>query len=231
MVIINITITLYISQELAGVLLPLFNGNKLVCVRGERTVFAMLDFKLDQGDALILTGPNGSGKSSLLKLMAGLIQPYNGQLKWNDVPISFDIEKHNSRLHFVGHSDPIKPVLTVRENLQFWSDLRPKNHVINSPASALKKLGISNLENVRGGILSEGQKRRVNLARILTVNAPLWLLDEPTTSLDQTAKKNLINAITEHRSNGGMVIISSHVANIASNAQELDLGYFQANTS
>jgi heme exporter protein A len=228
--IIDIPFVLYVSQELAGVPLPLFNGNNLVCFRGERTVFAKLDFSLDQGGALILRGANGSGKSSLLRLMAGLSQPLEGLLKWDNVPILFDIEDHNSRLHFVGHSDPVKTVLTVKENLQFWSKLRIGSRIINSPASALKKLGISHLENVHGGILSEGQKRRVNLARILTTYAPLWLLDEPTTSLDQTSEKNLIDAITEHRSEGGMVVISSHEANIATNAQELDLGYFQASS-
>ena len=215
---------------MAGVPLPLFNGNDLVCIRGERTVFSGLDFSLDQGDALILKGANGSGKSSLLRLMAGLSQPHNGFLKWNGKPISYDMEDHNSRLHYVGHSDPVKPILTVRENIQFWSNLRPKNLIINSPTTALNKLGISNLENVNGAILSEGQKRRVNLARILTVQAPLWLLDEPTTSLDQKAEKNLIDAITAHRSNGGMVVISTHVSDIVSNSQELDLGNFQANT-
>jgi heme exporter protein A len=215
---------------LAGVPLPLFNGNNLICFRGGRTVFANLDFKLDQGDALILRGPNGSGKSSLLRLMAGLSQPQDGLLNWNDVPILFDLENHNSRLHFVGHQDPVKPVLTVRENIQFWTNLRLGARIINTPVSALKILGISHLENVYGGVLSEGQKRRVNLARILTVHATLWLLDEPTTSLDQKAEKNLIDAITQHRSEGGMVVISSHVANIATNARELDLGQFQENS-
>jgi heme exporter protein A len=162
--------------------------------------------------------------------MAGLSQPHDGILKWNDVPILFDLEGHNSRLHFVGHTDPVKPEFTVRENIQFWTDLRLGARIINSPTSALKKLGISHLENVFGGILSEGQKRRVNLARILTIHAPLWLLDEPTTSLDQPAENNLIDAITEHRSEGGMVVISSHVTNIVTNARELDLEQFQVNT-
>ena len=207
--------------------MPHFTGNDLVCLRGGRTVFAKLGFALKKGEAIVLRGPNGSGKSSLLRLMAGLNQPHQGCIKWGSNPIVADLEAHNSRLHYIGHSDPVKAVMTVSENIKFWTNLRPGNKIINSTTSALEKLGISHLKNIHGGILSQGQKRRVNLARILTVFAPLWLLDEPTTALDQTGEVNLIDAIAEHRAKGGMVVISSHDANFATNAHVLDLRQFQ----
>ena len=225
---INISFDLRSHRDFARVPLPLFTGNDLVCFRGGRTVFAKLDFSLEQGEALILRGPNGSGKSSLLRLMAGLSQPQKGCLKWKEKPISVDPEAHNSRLHYIGHSDPVKPVMTVGENTRFWAGLRSGGSSNDTLTLALRKLGISHLRDVQGRFLSEGQKRRVNLARILTVHAPLWLLDEPATALDQTAEESLINAIYEHRARGGMVVISSHVANTLTDAQEIDLGQFRA---
>jgi heme exporter protein A len=222
-------IYLYFSvfhRNFAGVPLPLFTGTNLVCFRGGRTVFKNIDFALEQGEALILRGPNGSGKSSLLRIMAGLSQPQKGCLKWEDDPISFNPEAHNSRLHYIGHSDPVKPVMTVSENIQFWANLRSGKINNDTLTSALKRMGISHLEGVHGRFLSEGQKRRVNLARILATHAPLWLLDEPATALDRTAEKNLIEAITEHQYRGGMVVISSHVANVVNNAREIDLEKF-----
>ncbi len=122
----------------------------------------------------------------------------------------------------------MKPVLTVTENICFWSSLRRSSGDGDTLASALAKLGISHLADVPGRFLSAGQKRRVNLARILAARAPLWLLDEPATALDRAAEQNLNDAITEHRAGGGMVVISSHAADTMADAREIDLGQFQA---
>ncbi len=104
--------------------MPLFSGHDLTCVRGERRVFAHLRFALDPGDALVLTGANGSGKTSLLRLMAGLGRPAAGAIRWNEEDIAADPETHNARLHFVGHGDTVKPALSARENVAFWTALR-----------------------------------------------------------------------------------------------------------
>jgi heme exporter protein A len=208
--------------------LPLFTGTDLVCFRGGRIVFAGLGFALDPGEAMVLRGANGSGKSSLLRLMAGLSQPLEGTIAWESEPASDDPEAHNARLHYIGHADAVKPVLTVAENVRFWTSLRPGSGDGDTLASALAKLGISHLADVPGRFLSAGQKRRVNLARILAAHAPLWLLDEPATALDRAAEQNLNDAITEHRAGGGMVVISSHAADTMADAREIDLGKFQA---
>ena len=207
--------------------MPQFSGTDLVCFRGERTVFTGLGFALTGGEALVLRGHNGSGKSSLLRLMAGLAQPLAGAIAWDDETISEDPEAHNERLHYIGHADPVKPVLTVAENLKFWTALRSADGVDAAISAALKQLGISHLADVPGRFLSAGQKRRVNLARILAAPAPIWLLDEPHTALDTAAMDSLDEAIAKHRSGDGMVVMSAHAQASPDGAREIDLGEFQ----
>ena len=216
--------------------MSLFTGTDLVCFRGGRTVFAGLGFALASGEALMLRGPNGSGKSSLLRLMAGLGQPLQGDLNWQgedgeNESISQDPEAHNARLHYIGHADPVKPVLTVTENLRFWATLRPGfGNGEDAIAGALEKLGIGHLADVPGRFLSAGQKRRVNLARILAAPAELWLLDEPQTALDKAAERNLFDAVADHRAGGGMVAISTHAVDSLPEARELDIDHFRVDT-
>ncbi|MCH7935881.1 MAG: heme ABC exporter ATP-binding protein CcmA [Proteobacteria bacterium] len=205
-----------------------FTGTDVVCLRAERIVFEGLDFALEPGGALMLRGANGSGKSSLLRLMAGLGRPLSGTITWNETDIADDAEAHNRHLHYVGHADPVKPVLTVAENLAFWAAIRGEADAAGAAAEALKRLGIGHLANVPGRFLSAGQKRRVNLARVLTAPAVLWLLDEPQTALDNQALRSLETVIADHRQQGGMVVVSSHAEAGLKGAVTLDLGDFQA---
>ena len=202
-----------------------FFGDNLTCFRGERVVFGGLSFAVEAGQALVLRGPNGSGKSSLLRMMAGLLQPFTGAVQWHDGPIGDEPDQHHSRLHYVGHADAVKPVLTVSENIGFWAALRTTSPNVSA---ALSAFGISGLADVPGRFLSAGQKRRVNLARILAAPATLWLLDEPATALDANAITALQSAIAQHRADGGMVIASTHQDLNLANASYLELGQFQA---
>ncbi len=197
-----------------------FSGQDLVCIRGERCVFSGLSFNLDAGGALVLTGPNGSGKSSLLRLMAGLLRPASGKIAWNGENTAEEPEVHNGRLHYVGHLDAVKPVLSVRENLSFWAALRGAESNVDG---ALKAFAIDRLAEVPGKFLSAGQKRRVGLARIAAAAAPLWLLDEPTTALDVKAIAGLENLIAKHREGGGMVVVSTHTEIAVGGSENLDL--------
>jgi len=204
-----------------------FSGKDLICVRGERTVFTGLNFTLEAGGALVLIGPNASGKSSLLRLMAGLLKAASGSLSWDVEEISEDPEAHGGRLHYVGHHDAVKPVLNVSENVSFWASLMSGGaDVGDATAAALSAFGIGHLADVPGRFLSAGQKRRVNLARILAAPAPLWLLDEPTTALDKEAITALEATIERHRAGGGMVVISTHSDMQLADYQVLDLTDF-----
>jgi heme exporter protein A len=196
-----------------------FAGRGLVCRRGERQVFAGLDFALAPGAALLLRGPNGSGKSSLLRLMAGLLRPAAGELAWDGVPIEREPEDHRRRLAFLGHLDAVKPALTVTENLAFWCGRA-------AVASALEAFGISRLALLPARLLSAGQCRRLALARVAATEAPLWLLDEPTNGLDAEAELLFAAALARHRAAGGMAAIALHGGTVPPGAAILSLGDF-----
>ncbi|MBF0247235.1 MAG: heme ABC exporter ATP-binding protein CcmA [Alphaproteobacteria bacterium] len=204
--------------------MTLFQGEDLMCVRGERTVFRGLGFQLDAGGALVLIGPNGSGKSSLLRLMAGLLRPAEGRMTWDGEDALDEFDEHGARLHYVGHHDAVKPVLSVAENIAFWAGVRGRGE--DGVRDGLATFDIAHLYDVPGRFLSAGQKRRVNLARIIAAPAPLWLLDEPTTALDKATIKRLENAIADHRSGGGMVVLSTHADIDMPGANVLNLADF-----
>lgn len=195
----------------------------LDCVRGGRAVFGGLDVVLEAGGALLLHGPNGSGKSSLLRLLAGLLRPAGGRVLWNGAWIRDDEEAHRARLHYVGHLDALKPLMTARETLGFFAATRGK---VASAEAALERLGIAGLGETPARYLSAGQKRRVALARLIASPARLWLLDEPTVTLDIEATTRLEALMAEHRAEGGMVIVATHTGLALDGAARLDLSRF-----
>ncbi len=201
--------------------MTLFEGRDLTCIRGERRVFAGLDFALPPGGALVLTGPNGSGKSSLLRLMAGLLRPARGKIAWDGRDVRRDPEAHRARLHYVGHLSAVKPVLTVAENLAFWADSGPA-----TTAEALERLDLGWLAEVPGRRLSAGQKRRLALARLLVRPADLWLLDEPTVGLDADSLARFAGVLAEHRAAGGRLVVATHTAIEVPGAEVLSLAAF-----
>ena len=184
-----------------------FSGKSLTCFRGERFVFESLVFAVESGGALVLTGPNGSGKSSLIRIMAGLLAAVDGTLVWNGEPVADEPEEQRARLHYVGHQDAIKPVMTVRENLAFWAGLRGR---FDRVADALQTMELGGLAETPAQFLSSGQRRRLSLARIVASDAELWLLDEPTVGLDREAVGILEALIAEHRAAGGMAVLATH---------------------
>ena len=205
--------------------MTLFSGQNLTCHRGGRIVFEKLDFVLDAGGVLILVGPNGSGKSSLLRVMSGLLRSVAGAVLWSGEVITDEPEAHNQRLHYVGHLDAVKPAFTAAENIAFWAGLRD---VPADVPAALGAFGICHLAEVPGRLLSAGQKRRVNLARIISTPAPLWLLDEPATALDSNALQYLRNAVIHHCDGGGMVVVSTHVDLVLDGVEAMNLADFKS---
>jgi heme exporter protein A len=173
----------------------------LACHRGGRQVFEGVSFSLGAGELLELRGPNGSGKSSMLRLIAGLDEPSHGAIKLSGN------EYRNEALHLIGHGEASKPVLTVSENLQFWSDFLGGGEV----ASSLSAFNMQSLADVPASLLSEGQRRRLALTRLVLIKRPLWLLDEPSVGLDQSATEQLRSVMQSNLAQGGMIIASTHV--------------------
>jgi heme exporter protein A len=196
------------------------SGRELACLRGERMVFEGLGFDLAPGGALVLTGPNGSGKTSFLRLVAGLLRPAAGSLAWRGRPVGDDPDALRAELHYVGHLDAVKPLLTVSENLVFWARMRGGGAV----TEALAGFGLTALANVPARFLSAGQRRRVALARLLAAPAALWLLDEPTVGLDSESIEALTSAMAAQRDSGGMVIAATHATLSLRDAGALQFG-------
>ena len=171
-------------------------------------MFADVSFALEPGEALILRGPNGAGKSSLLRLLAGLLEPAAGSMSWNGRAIGEDLAEHRARLHLVGHGNAIKGPLTARENLRFAAA------VAGAPAApvdrALAGFELTEVADVPASYLSAGQKRRLALARLLAAPRPLWLLDEPEAGLDAANRERLARAVEAHRAEGGIPVIATH---------------------
>ncbi len=203
-----------------------FSGTNLTCIRGERVVFEALDFSIGEGEVLCLRGRNGSGKSSLIRVMAGLLGVVEGDMSWNAEPLLEDPEGHRARLHYVGHQDAIKTALTVTENLTFWAEMSGVETDKQTVPEALETFSLSNLAKLPARFLSAGQRRRLNLARIVASPAPLWLLDEPTNSLDKESVTTLYDAIATHRQKGGMVVLATH-DDLTEDVRILDLGQFE----
>jgi heme exporter protein A len=201
-----------------------FSGHGLVCQRGGRLVFAGVTFAVEAGGALLLTGPNGSGKSSLLRMLAGLHAPAGGEIRIDDADVRDDPDAWRRTIAFVGHHDPVKPVMTVREHLGFWAAVTGGGDV----EAALDAFDLAFLADTPGRFLSAGQRRRANLARLMVAAAPIWLLDEPSTALDSSSTGLLEEAMAAHRAAGGIIVASSHIPLGLGDADSLDLGRREA---
>ncbi len=176
----------------------------LAAVRGERLVFADVDFAVAAGGALLLTGPNGAGKSTLLRVLAGLGRLAAGRLSWHGADALADRTAQAGRVAYVGHLDAVKPGLTAAENL---AGLGTAPRV----AAALAGLGLDPLADLPARMLSAGQKRRLALARLGLSDAPVWLLDEPTLGLDAAAVARLGEMLMAHRNRGGVIVAATHL--------------------
>ena len=182
----------------------------LGCVRGGRRVFRAISFSIAARNALLLTGPNGAGKSSLLRMIAGLIHPAEGNitLEGGDPELSV-----GEQSHYVGHLDPLKPALTVTENLKFWTRFLNGARQVDETALVERRLeavGLANLARLPAGYLSAGQRRRLSLARVLAVPRPIWLLDEPNTALDAASQERLRGVMHTHLAGGGLIVAATH---------------------
>jgi heme exporter protein A len=182
----------------------------LVGVRGDRLLFENVHFEMSQGSVLYLQGANGAGKTTLLRMLCGLSKPYAGNISWCGENINTLAEEYYKHVLYIGHLSGIKEDLTALENLQFSIALSGKRVTEIEAAEALSILGLSKGCNLPARMLSQGQKRRVGLARLWLQDAPLWILDEPFTALDVSATDLLKHKIEKFALDGGMVILTTH---------------------
>jgi heme exporter protein A len=194
------------------------SGRGVRCVRGGREVFSGLDFAISAGEALAVTGANGSGKTSLLRMIAGLLALSEGSINLEGGEQELTLAE---QAHYLGHRDALKPALSVLENLSFWRNFLGGE--IFDARQSLKLAGIEHAAHLPAAYLSAGQRRRLSIARLLTVRRPIWLLDEPTSALDAAGEALFADVMGDHLARGGIVIAATH-GPLGIACRELQLG-------
>ena len=200
--------------------------SNLNCIRGERRLFHTVSFQLTGGELLYLQGKNGSGKTSLLRMLCGLLPPAAGEIRWRGECIDRLGEDFRRELCFLGHHNAIKEELTPLENLIASARLADETLDEGSALDALETLGLAGREDLACRFLSQGQKRRVALARLVNERRALWLLDEPFVALDAAAVDLVAGLIGAHLQRGGLAVLTTHqpVDNPAGTVLQLVLG-------
>lgn len=196
-------------------------ADRLLCIRRARRLFSDLSFSVEGGEALLLMGPNGAGKTTLIRIIAGLLAPAAGEVRLDGGEPELSV---GEQCHYVGHLNALKASLTVEENAGFWCRFLGKDGTADRVEAALSAFGLTDLGDIPAAYLSAGQKRRLGLTRLLLARRPVWLLDEPTVSLDRDAQGLLRAAVDEHMAAGGLVVAATHVPLAFAKARELHLG-------
>lgn len=183
--------------------------DKLTCRRAGRLIYQGLDFTVLPGQSAALRGPNGVGKSTLLRQIAGLLPVAGGDAWLGEISLAKDRQAFQERVAHAGHLDAIKSALSVSENLATWAGINGAG--ADRVQAALDRFGLARIAARPAAQCSAGQKRRLGLARLLVTDRPLWLLDEPTVSLDSEATSLVADLVRAHAGNGGLALIATHV--------------------
>lgn len=187
----------------------LLSAQQLSCIRQERVLFEQLNLSISAGQLVHIAGKNGAGKSSLLRILAALSEPDDGELSFCQKPLSAVKADFAASLCFIGHHSGIHEQLTARENIRFWYAATEAETAVDE-YDLLGKLGLAGLEDVPCRMLSAGQQRRVSLARLWFCQRQLWILDEPFTALDQSAIAMLQQHFLQHLELGGAIVLTTH---------------------
>ena len=187
---------------------PLLEVQNIHFERGGRTIFSSINFSLEEGNVIILTGRNGSGKTSLLKCLAGFYPITKGKILWDGEDILPAYFPQKKLVAWLGHFNAIKPSLSVKENLLFYANLWSIKKTIYE--KAINLLSFNNYLEFPASWLSAGEKRKLCLVRLLFCPAKVWILDEPTTFLDDENKNLFINIMDDHVLNGGAIVCATH---------------------
>ena len=186
----------------------LLSARGLTCIREERVLFEALDVNISAGDIVQIEGPNGAGKTSLLRILAGLSQPYDGTVYFQNTPVTQQRENFHQNLLYLGHLPGVKGEMTAQENLAFNLSLQGLN--ADCAEQTLAEVNLLGFEDALASHLSAGQHRRISLARLWQSQHKVWILDEPFTAIDKLGVEKLEQLFLQHADNGGCVILTTH---------------------
>jgi heme exporter protein A len=186
------------------------SSENLACVRGERLIFSGIEFALGAGEVLVVTGANGSGKTSLLRIVCGLLEAAAGEIRWNGSSARALGDDFFAELAYLGHHNGLKDDLSATENMQVWAGVSGITVDRAAARQALARMGLAGREDLPVRWLSQGQKRRAAIARLLVAERPLWVLDEPFAGLDRASTVTVEALLQEHLAEGGMAILTTH---------------------
>ncbi len=189
---------------------PLLSATSLTCIREDRLLFDQLNIEINAGDIVQVEGPNGSGKTSLLRILAGLSQPFEGDIFFNNQLISQSQEEFHQNLLYLGHLPGVKGEMNAQENLSFNLALHGINNDATDIKQTLAEVNLTGFEDSLASHLSAGQHRRISLARLYKSNARIWILDEPFTAIDKQGVHALEQLFKAHINQGGCVILTTH---------------------
>jgi heme exporter protein A len=188
----------------------MLEAQQLAAQRGAVTLFAGIDFRLQAGQTLLVTGANGSGKTTLLKIVAGMAQPAAGTLEWRGAAMAPFAAEARATTLYIGHAPALKDELTAEENLISLARLHGAAPDADNVTEALRAWALEPQRALPARVLSQGQRRRVGLARLRLVQRPLWVLDEPTTALDTAGTHTLQEQLAAHLARGGIAVVATH---------------------
>jgi len=189
---------------------PMLETHNLAARRGNTRLFTGLSFRVESGQVLIVTGANGSGKTTLLRMLAGFSAPASGEIRWNGTPLAPFALALRAAAAFAGHQTALKDELTAEENLASLVALSGERVSRESIHGALDAVALTRQRALPARVLSQGQRRRIGLARLRLSRRPLWILDEPVTALDAAGTALLAVLVTEHLDRGGMAVAATH---------------------
>ena len=195
--------------DTAGQGAVMLSAQQLFCERDERILFQNLNFQLQEGQVLQIKGGNGTGKTTLLRIICGLNDGYEGSIRWYGQPIEEHAEAYFASMLYIGHRVGVNKVLTPLENLR-WTCALQSRVDDQRLYDALANVGLRGFEESQCHTLSAGQQQRVSLARLLISDARLWILDEPFTTLDATGVAQMETLLRHHADQGGAVLVTTH---------------------